>query len=151
MIVEDSVDEKMKHFLVAQNGIEQNRSHPISITSKEFVTDNIDEGILIFNATGYLVQMNRAAESYYHGFGYLDDILGMHYDNLSLDMSTFEQLNYLRSRNGGAGSMEKEIKFGNLYFEMKYIFDEVEGTVIVIIHEVTEVRKKKQRSVIKLS
>ncbi|WP_225534512.1 MULTISPECIES: sensor histidine kinase [unclassified Enterococcus] len=142
VIVEDSVDEKMKHFLVAQNGIEQNRSHPISITSKEFVTDNIDEGILIFNATGYLVQMNRAAESYYHGFGYLDDILGMHYDNLSLDMSTFEQLNYLRSRNGGAGSMEKEIKFGNLYFEMKYIFDEVEGTVIVIIHEVTEVRKK---------
>ncbi|WP_086313492.1 two-component system, sensor histidine kinase PdtaS [Enterococcus sp. 7F3_DIV0205] len=142
VIVEDSVDEKMKHFLVAQSEAENYKNSPISITSKEFVTDNIDEGILIFNRKGYLVQMNRAAESYYHGFGYLDDILGMHYDNLSLDMSTFEQLNYLRSRNDAPGSMEKEIKFGNLYFEMKYIFDEAEGTVIVIIHDVTEVRKK---------
>ncbi|MFD1900064.1 sensor histidine kinase [Enterococcus termitis] len=142
VIVEDSVDEKMKDFLVAQNNTEIEQNAPISITSKEFVTDNIDEGILIFNSNGYLVQMNRAAESYYHGFGYLDDILGMHYDNLSLDMSTFEQLNYLRSRSDGASSMEKEIKFGDLYFEMKYIFDEVEGTVIVIIHDVTEVRRK---------
>ncbi|EOI01888.1 hypothetical protein UAY_01296 [Enterococcus moraviensis ATCC BAA-383] len=142
VIVEDSVDEKMKNFLVAQSEAKNYQNIPIPITSKEFVTDNIDEGILIFNRKGYLVQMNRAAESYYHEFGYLEDILGMHYDNLSLDMSTFEQLNYLRSRNDVASSMEKEIKFGNLYFEMKYIFDEAEGTVIVIIHDVTEVRKK---------
>lgn len=135
VIVEDSVNKKMSSFLPSQISKQSNASN-------EFVTDNIDEGILVFNPKGYLVQMNRAAEMYYQGFGYLDDILGMHYDNLSLDMSTFEQLNYLRSRSPELTSMKKEIEFGNMHFELKYIFDKSENMVTLIIHDITEVRKK---------
>lgn len=135
VIVEDSVNKQMKSCLPSQTSGKAN-------TANEFVTDNIDEGILIFNPKGYLVQMNRAAEMYYQGFGYLDDILGMHYDNLSLDMSTFEQLNYLRSRSPELTSMKKEIEFGNMYFELKYIFDESESTVTLIIHDITQVKRK---------
>lgn len=135
VIVEDSVNQQMKSYLSSQIGEK-------TTTTNEFVTDNIDEGILIFNPKGYLVQMNRAAEMYYQEFGYLDDILGMHYDNLSLDMSTFEQLNYLRSRSPELTTMKKEIEFGNMYFELKYIFDESENTLTLIIRDITEVRKK---------
>ena len=135
IIVEDSINKQMESLLPVP--VCEKKS-----TANEFVTDNIDEGILIFNPKGYLLQMNRAAETYYQGFGYLDDILGMHYDNLSLDMSTFEQLNYLRSRNPERSTMEKEIEFGNMYFELKYIFDESENTVTLIIRDITEVRTK---------
>ncbi|MBP2099058.1 sensor histidine kinase [Enterococcus rivorum] len=142
VIVEDSVNEKIKNSLSARDSEQNYQNAQIPMTFKDFVTDNIDEGMLIFNSKGYLVQMNRAVESYYHSFGYLDDILGMHYDNLSLDLSTFEQLNYLRSRNELHNTMEKEIIFGNYHFEMKYIFVETEGILIVILHDITEVRKK---------
>lgn len=142
IIIEDSVNEQIKDSLSAKSSEKSYQNAQMPMSFKDFVTDNIDEGIMIFNSKGYLVQTNRAVEGYYHHFGYLDDILGMHYDNLSLDLSTFEQLNYLRSRNSMGNSMEKEIMFGDFHFEMKYIFVENQGIVIVILHDITEVRRK---------
>lgn len=58
--------------------------------------NKLDEAILIFDMNGYLILNNEVASSYYYHFGYMENIIGFHYDNLSLDTSIFEQLLYLK-------------------------------------------------------
>ncbi len=142
LIVEDAIDDQMKDSLVEKEAHGQPQATQVKNNFKNFVVDNIEEGILVFNSKGYLVQMNKVATIYYHRFGYLEDILGMHYDNLSLDLSTFEQLLYLKFKENEQESMEQEIKFDHSYFQMKYIFSDQEDIVTIILRDITEVKRK---------
>ncbi len=101
--------------------------------------DNLDEAILIFDANGYLEMNNEVANSYYFHFGYMEKIVGLHYDNLSLDTSTFEQLIYLKGTDKWHNISKKEIVFGSSHFQMKRFFDEKTGMFTMILHDKTEI------------
>ncbi|WEG72784.1 sensor histidine kinase [Vagococcus intermedius] len=106
------------------------------------LVNKLDEGILIFDKAGYLVINNEVAESYYYHLGYLDKIKGLHYDNLSLDMTTFEQLQYLKHAERWDEVDEKEIFFGESHFNMKRFFEQDEDALVMILHDKTEVYNK---------
>lgn len=101
--------------------------------------DNLNEAILIFNENGYLIKINNVAKRYYFHFGYIEDIIGLHYDNLSLDTSTFEQLIFLKGTSKWPEIKEKEIFFGSSHFQMKRFFDDDTGIMTMILHDKTEI------------
>lgn len=101
--------------------------------------DSLDEAILIFDESGHLVLNNEVASSYYYHFGYMENILGFHYDNLSLDTTTFEQLIYLNEANKWSDIEETFITFGHSYFKMKRFFDKQSGLLTMVLHDKTEI------------
>lgn len=64
--------------------------------------DQLAEAVLIFDAAGHLLITNHNAQELYRKLGYRDNIIGMSYDNLSIDYTTFEyvlyQMKYKMSR-----------------------------------------------------
>ncbi|MGO3732683.1 MAG: sensor histidine kinase [Vagococcus sp.] len=104
--------------------------------------NKLDEAILIFDMNGYLILNNEVASSYYYHFGYMENIIGFHYDNLSLDTSIFEQLLYLKKINKWERVAEKEIFFGESHFKMKRFFDEDTDMFVMILHDKTEIYNK---------
>lgn len=119
----------------------QDGMNNIDTTSMFYSTlmDNLDEAILIFDANGYLIKNNEVANSYYFHFGYMEKIIGLHYDNLSLDTSTFEQLIFLKDTDKWKKIKEKEIVFGSSHFQMKRFFDAETGMFTMILHDKTEI------------
>ena len=56
--------------------------------------DQLAEAVLIFDAAGHLLITNHNAQELYRKLGYRDNIIGMSYDNLSIDYTTFEYVLY---------------------------------------------------------
>ncbi|MET1238930.1 sensor histidine kinase [Enterococcus faecalis] len=56
--------------------------------------DQLAEAVLIFDAAGHLLITNHNAQELYRKLGYRDNIIGMSYDNLSIDYTTFEYVFY---------------------------------------------------------
>ena len=113
------------------------------------IVDNLNDGILIFDKSGYLIRKNKAADAYYERFGYIGSILGLHYDNLSLDLSTFEHLQFLYSVGKWTNSEVKEVKFDSSYFLIKQIFVEQEDVFIMMLEDITEIKDKEAQIISK--
>ncbi|CAM3246767.1 sensor histidine kinase [Vagococcus fessus] len=104
--------------------------------------EKLDEAILVFDKDGYLVMNNSVADSYYYHFGYMERIKGFHYDNLSLDTSTFEQLLYLLEVGRWDEVSQKKVMFGESHFEMKRFFEKDNDLFVMILHDKTEIYNK---------
>lgn len=146
LIVEEDVSQTIKDSFEVSNRyqdfVEVSSVLQAIESFNESIVDNLNDGILIFDKAGYLLQKNKAADSYYKAFGYIGDIIGLHYDNLSIDLSTFEQLVYLHSIGKWSNSEIKEIKFDNYYFAMKQIFVEEESVFMMMLQDKTEIKDK---------
>lgn len=146
LIVEEDVSQTIKESFEVSNKyqdfVEVSSVLQAIDSFNESIVDNLNDGILIFDEAGYLLQKNKAADSYYEAFGYIGNIIGLHYDNLSLDLSTFEQLVYLRSIGKWSNSEIKEIKFDTYYFAMKQIFVDKENVFIMMLQDKTEIKNK---------
>ncbi|MGY3779508.1 sensor histidine kinase [Isobaculum melis] len=136
--IKDSFEVSHKH----QDFVEVSSALQAIESFNESIVDNLNDGILIFDKAGYLLQKNKAADLYYESFGYIGDILGLHYDNLSLDLSTFEQLAYLKTTGEWSNSHVKEVKFDSYYFAMKQIFVDQENVFIMMLQDKTEIKDK---------
>lgn len=123
------------------NNVAANNMKVVDTTSLFYSTlmDNLDEAILIFDEDGYLIMNNDVANRYYFHFGYIEKIIGLHYDNLSLDTTTFEQLIYLKDTEKWKNVSKKEIVFGSSHFQMKRFFDKKTGMFTMILHDKTEI------------
>lgn len=117
-------------------------NHPKANLFYQSFLDKLDEAILVFDKDGYLVMNNNVADSYYYHFGYMERIKGFHYDNLSLDMSTFEQLLYLLEAGRWDEVSEKKVMFGESHFEMKRFFESDKDLFVMVLHDKTEIYNK---------
>ena len=139
LILEEWVDE---------DTLAQNKSPMINQASilkrDDFIIDKIDTAILYFNEAGLLYKINPAGEVLYKKFGYLEKIINLHYDNLSLDFSTFEQIMYFKTLAQNTSSMEREVFFDNSYFDVKYIFMEQSLGFIMMMKDITEIKLKEE-------
>ena len=100
---------------------------------------------MIFDPEGYLRYHNQAASAYYKTFGYINEINGLHYDNLALDLTAFDSIQK-KGRQGDYSSFaSKEIKFDNHYFKIRIIYLPAKGIVILIMKDVTEEKEKEFR------
>lgn len=117
---------------------------------EQSITNYLDDVILIFDESGYLRYHNKAANQYYHQFGYLNTIDGFHYDNLALDLMTFEHIQNQVCRGESEALKSKEIKFDSYYFQSKIIFLPAKGIVIQIMKDITDQKEKESRIISEL-
>lgn len=114
------------------------------------ITNYIDDAILIFDQNGYLRYHNKAAHQYYENFGYLNPIDGLHYDNLALDLTTFEDILTFVNRGEYQALEPKEIKFGRYYFKSKTIYLPTKEIVIQIMQDITDQKVSESRFISEL-
>lgn len=126
------------------------RYHDLSSTIQLFgrldlaVTDQLVDAILIFNEFGKLVLTNKAAIKLYQRLGYLENIIGLDYDNLSLDGATFKQtineLSQMAQENKFV--KKKKLQYLDSYFTLRKLWNGNNHQLIILIQDITEIKRK---------
>lgn len=106
------------------------------------VVDQLPEAILVYNQNGQLLLTNQVAVKLYKRLGYRNRLVGMHYDNLTLDYTTFEYTLYQFSHQSTHQPIDLETTYLDYFFMIKKIWIEDEHKLVVIIQDNTEVKSK---------
>lgn len=104
--------------------------------------DQLPEAILVYDSEGYLLLKNQMALELYKKLGYRNRLVGMHYDNLTLDYTTFEYTLYQFSHQSDYQPIELETTYLDYYFSVKKIWIVEEQKLVVIIQDNTNVKSK---------
>ena len=108
--------------------------------------DQLAEAVLIFDAAGHLLITNNNAQELYRKLGYRDNIIGMSYDNLSIDYTTFEYVLYQMRYKVSNQPIESNTTYLNYYFKIRKVWLESEAQLVMIIQDNTEFKEKKPKS-----
>ncbi|CZR08961.1 Two-component sensor histidine kinase, contains HisKA and HATPase domains [Trichococcus flocculiformis] len=148
-IVEQNISNEIKHQFDVRNRDQSYEEVSLALEEMEKVEQSIanflDDIILIFDAKGILRHHNKAAGQYYQTFGYMDSINSLHYDNLALDLMTFDRILSLVSLGEFESLKGREIKFDQYYFKSKIIHLPSNGFVIQIMKDITDQKVKESR------
>lgn len=113
------------------------------------IIDQLEDAVLIFDKNGFVKLKNIKADAYYRRLGYLEDIQGLHYDNLSLDQTTFSGV-MKKFYSSPSSPLVKDVKIASYYYQVKKIFiAQRDFLVCVIIHDVTEIKEKEAQIISK--
>ncbi|WP_195575398.1 sensor histidine kinase [Paenibacillus sp. 1001270B_150601_E10] len=116
---------------------------------KDSIINQLEDAVLVFDKHGFLKLKNKQADVYYKQLGYLEDIEGLHYDNLSLDQTTFSDVIKQHTLSPCYPSTT-DVKAAERYYQVKRLFiSEEDLSVGVILHDVTEIKKKEAEIVSK--
>lgn len=118
---------------------------------KEMDTDTtvdynlLNDAILIFDHTGKAIYANSTAEDLYSKLGYKDKVVGMGFDNLSLNEANFQSIILEKKFT------EVEICIGKLCVEVKYAVTEKRHAlgVIMLIKDITDIKEKEKELILK--
>ncbi len=118
------------------------------VNNNMFIANHLDDAILIFDCDGKLAVINNTAMHLYRKLGYREDIIGMKYDDLTIDTITFEMLQKM------IGNLEKkevrQVHIGENWFSIHYNFLREGYTGIVeVIKDITELKNKEAESILK--
>ncbi|WP_028596404.1 sensor histidine kinase [Paenibacillus assamensis] len=141
----DVSDNIQDHFNVT--GAEYEESELSSMLStilgfKASIINQLEDAVLLFDKKGFLKLKNKKADEYYRQLGYLENIQGLHYDNLSLDQTIFSEL--MRQHTTlPSSTLTKDVKAAGRYYQVKRVFIEQQDLCVgVILHDVTEIKDK---------
>ena len=93
-------------------------SETLSHLDQSFV-NQLPEAILVYDKYGFLISSNKEAKNLYRRLGYKDRIKNMHYDNLTLDYTTFDYIMYQIGRQASNQTIENETAYLSYYFIIK--------------------------------
>ncbi|CAM3794212.1 sensor histidine kinase [Mesobacillus zeae] len=132
------------NFNVQRNSLPMLTSTLNSIYS---INNHLVDAILIFDNNGNLQFKNLRADTIYRSLGYMEDIEGVHYDNLSLDGTTF---NEVINRSESQYKDNREVKIGDYFFLVKQVVvPEDDFRVAMILHDITQLRNRETEIVLK--
>lgn len=128
----------------------------VSATIKMFghldttITDQLADAILVFDQTKHLVLANKAAIQLYHQLGYLGNIMGLAYENLSLDGSQFDEtLKQLQFAQDSQQSLAKSFNYLSYYFKERKFWNHDSQQLVVLIQDRTDIKVKEAEIVSK--
>ncbi|MRI73670.1 histidine kinase [Enterococcus mundtii] len=150
IIVEEGVEQPIG--AVERQELQSNEQGTIAIESTvdPLIMDQLAEAVLIFDTTtGNLVLANHRAKELYRKLGYREMINDLHYDNLSLDYTTFEYVLYQMNDQTKNRLIELETAYLNYYFNIRKVWIDAGSRVAMIIQDNTEVKKKEDEIVSK--
>jgi len=104
--------------------------------------DQLTEAVLIFNADGNVLVVNKNAEELYRRLGYRENLIGMHYDNLTLDYTTFEYVLYQMKYKVDNQPIENNATYLSYYFKIRKVWLESEARLVMILQDNTEFKEK---------
>ncbi|MBQ9014022.1 MAG: histidine kinase N-terminal domain-containing protein, partial [Bacilli bacterium] len=94
LIVEKDISNEVKgEFYINKDNKNQNSKEFINlIKNNNFLTDNLNAAILIYDKDGKLKIKNKRAVEMYENIGFKRDIQNMHYNELHIDKNRFEEI-----------------------------------------------------------
>jgi two-component sensor histidine kinase len=104
--------------------------------------DQLAEAVLIFDTAGHLLITNNNAQELYRKLGYRDNIIGMSYDNLTIDYTTFEYVLYQMKYKVSNQPIESKTTYLNYYFRIRKVWLESEEQLVMLIQDDTEFKEK---------
>lgn len=147
-IIESDISNNILNSFRGKNTNE--RYNDVSATIQLFgrldlaVANQLVDSILIFDQFGDLVLANKTALELYKQLGYIGNIIGLDYDNLSLDgtdfRSTFQQL--LAGQVNEKLVDKKEFQYLDHYFTIRKLWNKENQQMIVLIQDITEIKIK---------
>lgn len=108
---------------------------------------HITDGIVIFNSSGMSTYVNPVAEQLYRKLGYIDDLIGISFNNLVLDGKRFSEVKsqgFINSSEINIGELTLKVK----YAVMKQRNIDVVG-MIMVIRDISEVKAKEKELILK--
>ena len=128
-IVEADVSRDVLESFQSENT--RSRYTDVSATIKMFgrfdsaITDQLADAILGFDQTGRLILANRTAIALYKKVGYIGNILGLDYENLSLDGSRFHDvLKALQKVKTNHRPITTDFNYVNYFFTVRKFWNE---------------------------
>ncbi len=147
LIVEKDITEKMnqtKHMEMLAKGYEELANTLVSLTENESITDHLDEAVIIFDEEGVVRFKNPIADLLYKKLGYKDNLIGMDYNNLALDDTTFTDV------MSSPKSNESEVHLGKLFFKVKrVILTDKNLKLVTMIRDITTMKEKEKELILK--
>lgn len=108
-----------------------------------WLTECIDEALVIVDKSGVVTYRNSLAEKLYKRLGFVKDILGQQYKNISLAFAAPPQKDDL------SGMTETQVTVGELYLVVRRISLEADGGFALIIRDITEQKEREKEIVLK--
>lgn len=115
----------------------------------DFIINQLSENVLVFDAKGILLSANAGAKELYRRLGYRNNIIGMSYDNLTLDYVTFDYIKFKIERESGNWSIDSESKYLHYYFVIKHSWIALRERLVVVVQDVTEFKRREEELVLK--
>lgn len=148
LIIEKDITEKITHnkqieMFAETNRMLGNKSH-INNSNEGNITYHIDDGIIIFDENGVVRFVNPVAEKLYEKLGYRDNLIGMDFDNVSLDNKYLEEVKFKSEFNSS------EVNIGNLTLQVKYIVQSSKVlNLVMLIKDITDMKQKEKELILK--
>ncbi|MCC0634118.1 histidine kinase N-terminal domain-containing protein [Clostridioides sp. ZZV15-6388] len=147
LIVEKDISSEVKNEFDTNEDEENKNSHQFIklIENNDFLVDNLNSAILIFDKNGKLKIKNRIATDMYKSIGFECDIQDMHYNDLYIEHTVFEDI--LIDENYDETN---EVSIGNMFFKIKtiYIKDD-EFKVCKIVQDISDLKRKEEELILK--
>ncbi|WP_106766216.1 sensor histidine kinase [Paenibacillus faecalis] len=116
---------------------------------QDSIINQLEDAVLVFDKHGFLKQKNKQADMCYRRLGYLEDIQGLHYNNLSLDQTTFSDVMRQYYASSSCPLMTS-VKAADRFYQVKRLFINEEDLCIgIILHDVTEIKEKEAQIISK--
>lgn len=147
LIVEKDISTEVKgEFYINKDNQNQNSKEFINlIKNNNFLTDNLNSAILIYDKNGKLKIKNKKAVEMYENIGFECDIQDMHYNELHIEKHKFEEILIDDNYNETT-----EISRGDMFFKVKTIsIKDDEFKVCKIVQDISDLKKKEEELVLK--
>ena len=106
-----------------------------TMSDKGHIHSYLNDGIVVFDKHGITQSLNPVAASLYRKMGYLDELIGIPYENLVLDGSRFEDI--IKT----TAIKHSEVNIGNMTLKVKYACMQLNNTelagIIMVIKDIS--------------
>lgn len=147
LIVEKDISSEVKDEFDTNKDKKNKNSHEFIklIKNNDFLTDNLNSAILIFDKNGKLKIKNKNAVEMYKNIGFECDIQNMHYNDIYIEQKRFEDI--LLDENYDETN---EVSIGKMFFKIKTIhIKDDEFKVCKIIQDISDLKQKEEELVLK--
>ena len=120
----------------------------LSLTNsgKNTLTYYLNDAVVMFDIKGRVSYTNPVAQNLFNKLGYEENIIGMDFDNLTLDCSAFKNIITRKQLS------IIDVTVGKLSLQIKYITPDTKNdlvSIIMIIKDVSEVKEKEKELILK--
>jgi len=139
------INQNKKMEILAETA-EQLTETLLSFKDSDNITNHVNDAIVMFDRIGRATYVNPVARDLYKKLGYRDNIIGLSFNNLVLDGSSFKNVISDPSFN------ISEITVGKLSLQVKYAAMKQKNKtigVIMLIKDITEVKEKEKELILK--
>ncbi len=142
-----SVNEKKNMELLTETTEQLTEALLTFIDNGNPIHYHITDGIIIFNSHGISTYANPVAENLYKKLGYIDNVIGINFNNLVLDGKSFSEI----KAKGFTSSSEVDI--GELTLQVKYAVMKQRNIdvvgMIMVIRDISDVKAKEKELILK--